>query len=559
MGLFNSKTRSVVGLDIEPGFVAAAEFSQNGKPVLVRAATTSLGPGLFHEGEVVDVDALADRLRAFFRDNDLPKKVRLGVASQKMAVRVMELPAIDDEQELDAAIRFQAQEELPMPVEQAVLDHRLLERIDDEKGGRMRILVVAARRDSVEHLLAAARRAGLTPELVDLSAFAMIRALYVPEARHHAIPQDAGPEYVNPRVEEPQPEYEPIEEPVAEEPVAEEPVAEEPVVEEPVAEEPQFASAYDEAVVEHAHEVDEEESIGAGGYDLDAITIGGDDDTADADDATGADEYAIELEPEPVVAYDEPISYDEHDEPISYDEHDEPASYDEPVPDEDEPAPHDEPASYDFGDPAAERAPEPVETAPPAEEPSVNGKASDAWDDTPASSESLGTVYCYVGGLTNLAIAVGRTCFFNRVLQNGMESMAATLAERRGLTLDHAREWLRHVGLERDLDRIEGEREIIEEAREVLASGSRRIADEVRLSIEYYHSTVPNAPRVESAVLAGPGIAIAGLSTLLEHELGVPVEARSMGRIEVQPGALDSVDGAHLTVATGLALDEVPA
>ena len=140
-----------------------------------------------------------------------------------------------------------------------------------------------------------------------------------------------------------------------------------------------------------------------------------------------------------------------------------------------------------------------------------------------------------------------------------MESMAATLAERRGLTLDHAREWLRHVGLERDVDRIEGEREIIEEAREVLASGARRIADEVRLSIEYYHSTVPNAPRVESAVLAGPGIAIAGLGTLLEQELGMPVESRSMGRIEVRPGALDSVDGAHLTVATGLALDEVPA
>src|SRR3954447_16395564 len=219
MGLFNSKTRTVVGLDIEPGFVAAAEFSQNGKPVLVRAATTSLGPGLFHEGEVVDVDALADRLRAFFRDNDLPKKVRLGVASQKMAVRVMELPAIDDEQELDAAIRFQAQEELPMPVEQAVLDHRLLERIEDDRGGRMRILVVAARRDSVEHLLAAARRAGLTPELVDLSAFAMIRALYVPEARHYALPEDIRPDPVHEPVKEPQ-DFDP--EPVAEEPVAEE-------------------------------------------------------------------------------------------------------------------------------------------------------------------------------------------------------------------------------------------------------------------------------------------------------------------------------------------------
>jgi Tfp pilus assembly PilM family ATPase len=137
--------------------------------------------------------------------------------------------------------------------------------------------------------------------------------------------------------------------------------------------------------------------------------------------------------------------------------------------------------------------------------------------------------------------------------------MAATLAERKGLTLDHSREWLRYVGLERDINNIEGEREIIEEARAVLDNGARRIADEVRLSIEYYHSTVPDAPRVEAAVMSGPGIALAGLNELFGHELALPVEARSMGQIDVRPGALDGVDGAHLTVATGLALDEVPA
>jgi type IV pilus assembly protein PilM len=176
---------------------------------------------------------------------------------------------------------------------------------------------------------------------------------------------------------------------------------------------------------------------------------------------------------------------------------------------------------------------------------------------TAGDLSSLATVYCYIGGLTNLAIAVGTNCVFNRVLHNGIESMAATLAERKGLTLDHSREWLRYVGLERDLQNIEGEQEIITEAREVLENGARRIADEVRLSIEYYHSTVPDAPRVGAAVMAGPGIAIAGLNTLFEHELGMPVEARSMGQIEVEPGALDGVDGPSLTVATGLALDEV--
>jgi Tfp pilus assembly PilM family ATPase len=176
---------------------------------------------------------------------------------------------------------------------------------------------------------------------------------------------------------------------------------------------------------------------------------------------------------------------------------------------------------------------------------------------TGADATSLATVYCYIGGLTNLAIAVGTNCVFNRVLHNGIESMAATLAERKGLTLDHSREWLRHVGLERDLENIEGEQAVIAEAREVLENGGRRIADEVRLSMEYYHSTVPDAPRVEAAVMAGPGIAIAGLNTLFEQELGMPVEARSMGKIDVQPGALDGVDGPSLTVATGLALDEV--
>jgi type IV pilus assembly protein PilM len=390
MGIFDSRTRSIVGLDIEPGFLAAAEFSATGKPTLVRAATETLGPGLFHEGEVVDVEGLADRVKAFFREHDLPKRIRLGVASQKIALRVLELPAIENEKELEAAIRFQAQEELPMPLEQAVLDYHVLDRVDNGESGKMRVVVVGARRDTVEHLLAVARRAGLQPELVDLSAFAMIRALYVPPGPS---PQD-------------------------------------------------LVSAQYAATAE----------VGPDGQPVEAA------------------------QPEAAQVVAEPA-----------------------------------------------------------------------------------TLYCYFGGLTNLAIGVGQSCVFNRVLQNGVESMAATLAERRGLTLDHSREWLRYVGMHREIDLLEGEREIVTDAREVLTAGARRIADEIRLSIEYYHTTVPDARRVETTVMAGPGIAIEGLPAFFEAELGMPVEPRSMGQVEVEPGALDGVEAAELTVATGLALDEVPA
>ena len=57
--------------------------------------------------------------------------------------------------------------------------------------------------------------------------------------------------------------------------------------------------------------------------------------------------------------------------------------------------------------------------------------------------------------------------------------------------------------------------------------------------------------------MAGPGIGIPGLTAELETDLGLPAEARSFGRFEVSPGVLDSADGSRLTVAAGLAIDEV--
>jgi hypothetical protein len=42
-------------------------------------------------------------------------------------------------------------------------------------------------------------------------------------------------------------------------------------------------------------------------------------------------------------------------------------------------------------------------------------------------------------------------------------------------------------------------------------------------------------------------------------QLGLPVVPRSLGNVQVEPGALDGVDASQLTVAAGLALDEVTA
>jgi len=168
----------VVGLDIQPGLIAAVKARVNGSILAERAAALPLGSDTVREGEVVDRVALSDSLRELFAENDLGKRVRVGIANQRTVMRTLELPPVSDRKELAAAVRFQAQDQVPMPLNNAVLDFHPLGLIDTPAGQRQRVVLVAAQRDMVEQLLAAVRAAGLHPEGVDLSAFALIRSLH---------------------------------------------------------------------------------------------------------------------------------------------------------------------------------------------------------------------------------------------------------------------------------------------------------------------------------------------------------------------------------------------
>jgi type IV pilus assembly protein PilM len=170
---------SLVGLDIEAGSVAAAEVRVNGDVSVVGAAVQPLPPEAFHDGEVRDPDSVAEALRSLFATHKLSRRVRLGIANQRVVVRTLRLPAIEDPGELDAAIRFSAQEQIAMPLDQTVLDHRVVGGSPGADGSspQVDVIVVAARRDMVAASLQPLHDAGLEPVGVDLAAFGMIRAL----------------------------------------------------------------------------------------------------------------------------------------------------------------------------------------------------------------------------------------------------------------------------------------------------------------------------------------------------------------------------------------------
>ena len=385
--LSTTKSKAVVGLDVEAGSVAAAEVASNGETTVTRFGLAPLSPGVFREGEVADPDALGQALKELFSKNKLSKMVRVGLATQRVAVRTLRLPLIEDHRELEAAIRFQAQDQIPMPLEHAVLDWQAVGHVTGENGERLvDVVVVAARRDMLGGLMQALNRAGLRPVGIDLSAFGMIRAL----ARESYSPVEPGT------------------------------------------------------------------FVDAPGYG--------------------------------------------------------PPSYEARI---------------------AEQG--------------VEEEAGDSQHEAPPPAR----LYCNLGDVTNLAVARGSTCLFTRVSPFGVEGIAQKLAERRRLTLEHARRWVVHVGLEKPLDGIEGEEEIISATRDSLAEGAARLVDELRLSLEFYAAQEGAVP-IEGVVVCGPGITIPGLCERLQRELGQRF-------VRGRPAALahlDDASAARLTLSFGLALED---
>src|SRR3954469_6347144 len=171
--------RPAIGLDIGTSVVRAVELSYGrGGITLERFGQLVLPPGAVLDGQVVDTEAVTETLRKLWSATRYShKRVVLGVANQRVIVRQLELPWLD-RNELRASLPFQVQDLLPIPVDQAVLDFFPIEELTDASGGRtLKGLLVAAARETVLANVTCAEQAGLHVEAVDLTPFAVLRAL----------------------------------------------------------------------------------------------------------------------------------------------------------------------------------------------------------------------------------------------------------------------------------------------------------------------------------------------------------------------------------------------
>jgi type IV pilus assembly protein PilM len=181
------KHKRLVGLKIGASQIAAARLSNNGSAELIQVAREDLQPGVVVGGELREPEMLADLLRDFFKRNGLPRRgVRLGIANNRIGVRTFEIAGVDDPKQLDNAIRFRAQEALPIPIEEAVLDYKVLDESTDAEGQPVRrVLLVVAYRELIDRYVNACSKAGIELVGIDLEAFALLRAMSAPREDEH--------------------------------------------------------------------------------------------------------------------------------------------------------------------------------------------------------------------------------------------------------------------------------------------------------------------------------------------------------------------------------------
>ena len=168
-----------VGLDIGTSAVRASlvETSKKGPPILKKFAEVALPSGVIQNGEIVDESVLQDAVSRLFKEAKIPKKnVIVGIANQRVIVRQISVPYMQ-ESELAESLAFQAQEYIPIPIDEAILDFVPLEDYSTPEGeARMSIMVVAAQKEMAADVVRVLNGAGIKPKAIDLQAFALVRA-----------------------------------------------------------------------------------------------------------------------------------------------------------------------------------------------------------------------------------------------------------------------------------------------------------------------------------------------------------------------------------------------
>lgn len=190
MGMFSSET-DYFGLDIGSGAIRVVQMrAGGGKPALVTYGDVQVPNNLTTSDAAADREKMAAIIKQLVRDARISSKnVVAGLPSSTVFAAVITTPKLTNA-ELDKAIRYQADQYIPMNINEVKLDWSVIGRSQDDK--ELEVLLVAAPATAAQKYLEIMEHAGLEIMALEANATAVARALVSPNTQLAVIVLDIG-------------------------------------------------------------------------------------------------------------------------------------------------------------------------------------------------------------------------------------------------------------------------------------------------------------------------------------------------------------------------------
>ncbi len=189
MGLFVKET-DFFGLDIGSSSIRLVQLRRGSShPALAAYGSVAVPGNITTSDSKIDQDKVSELVRQLVHENHIGvKDVVVGLPSSKVFATVITTPKLDDAQ-LAKAIRYQAEQYVPMAISQVKLDWAVIDQSAD--GKNLEVLLVAAPNSVVEKYVGMLEKAGLEPLALEANAIATARAL-VPTSDLAVVTLDLG-------------------------------------------------------------------------------------------------------------------------------------------------------------------------------------------------------------------------------------------------------------------------------------------------------------------------------------------------------------------------------
>ena len=168
-----------VGLDIGSKTVKIVELAHEGKTFKLRGSGVVgySGKAIERIEDPKELTGLSEAIRKLHKEAKISsKEVIIALPEPQVFTRTIKFPSLTD-QEIAAAVKWEAEQYIPIPVSEAVIQHQVLERREKSTPPEVIVLLIAAPRKLVEKYIKVVQIAGLVVTAVETELMSLVRAL----------------------------------------------------------------------------------------------------------------------------------------------------------------------------------------------------------------------------------------------------------------------------------------------------------------------------------------------------------------------------------------------